>query len=227
MYLKTWIIIVLHLIIWPTLAYGVFLYSSSYEEMSFVKILGSTEKELGLPVFAQFIVTQTLFFDRPLEATRLVVPMYIPEEPLPIKISLYQNGELVSRWRYPLEKMAHQEGVIEAQLPFVFPIQLEGAYEMQFDGSEILHEEQAHAPRLFTESFDQAYPHGNYRIAENEKEGDVAMELFERKTQHVLFMEHTQANMLGTRTRVLIWISALILLACLPSVVLRPFFQYR
>jgi len=47
--------------------------------------------------------------------------------------------------------------------------------EVVIDGGAISHEEKDRAPRVFVETDDQAYPDGNYRIASNEKKGDIGL----------------------------------------------------
>jgi hypothetical protein len=214
--LDKWTLIVLHLVIWSLLGSGIFFLATTSREMSVLRILGSTEKDLSLPVFAQFIVTQTLSFERPFFATELMIPLYLPSDPQPIKISLYQEGKLVTWWRYPFDSSVDSEGSKVAHLRFATPTLLQGKSELRFDGSSIAHDMQDHAPRLYTETFDGAYPQGNYRIAQNEKQGDIALEFIEQKTNSQLFWEKVQADPMGRSSFLLIFSSLLMLLVCLP-----------
>lgn len=219
---RHWLFVLFHLLLWVSVAWGIYTYAVATREASFLKILGSTEKDLSLPVFAQFVVTQTLFFDRPLVATELIIPLYLPNEPLPMKVSLYQDGRLVTWWRYPLKPIEYSEGYKVAHLQFLIPTILQGKMEVRFDGSSLGYDQQAHAPRLFTETFDAAYPYGNYRIAQNDKKGDIALEFMEQKTNYEIFVQDIGRNALGRGTQAILCFCALILLACLPSMIANP-----
>ena len=227
MHSHTWTLIILHLVLWTALGYGIFLYAQEPRELQVLKILGSNEKDLSLPIYAQFIATQTLFFDRPLIAAEFAIPLYLPIEPLPIKISLYQNGKLLTWWKYPIEIHDRSEGYKTAHLRFMPSIPLQGNVELRFDGSDIPHELQDHAPRLFTETFDSAYPNGNYRIANNEKKGDISLGLIEQKTNYQIFSEDMQKNSFGAAIQILRWLSIFLLLTCLPSIAVNPFFMSK
>ncbi len=219
--MRTWILIVSHILLWSVLGAGAFLYATTPVEMSFLRILGSTEKDLSLPIFAQFIATQTLVFERPFRATELTIPLYLPQDPLSFKILLYQEGKLVSWWQYPSPGTHTIEGNAVAHLPFIVPTTLSGKSEVVFDGSAITHDMQDHAPRLFTETFDAAYPKGNYRIATNEKQGDIALGFTEQKSNGELLLEKVKADPIGRTSFFLIFSSFLVLLALLPSALLR------
>ncbi|HLC49638.1 MAG TPA: hypothetical protein VJI96_04625 [Candidatus Andersenbacteria bacterium] len=227
MRLYTWTLIVLHLILWAAVGYGMFQHAINLREIPFLKILGSIEKDLALPVYAQFVVTQALFLEKPYVATEILLPLYLPNEPLPIKILLYQNNKLVTWWKYPMGPFERYEGHKEAQLRFTSPILLEGKVEIRFDGSAIPHNLQDHAPRLFTETFDDAYPKGNYRIASNEKKGDISLAIVEQKTNYQIFTEDMKSNRLGNGIQILRWLSVLLLLACFPRIVVDQFFRNK
>lgn len=145
----------------------------SHEEAVGLEIRAPHDKpDQGLPVFAQFTVTQRLIGVEPMEAVRLEVPVYWPEDSEWLKVDLLQDGELRGRWRV---QPPEQDVITEMQLAFMSPVRLEGDLEVKFSGEHIAHEDQAKAPRIFIESADYVFPNGNYRIAENEKEGDVAV----------------------------------------------------
>ena len=55
----------------------------------------------GLPVYAQFVVTQTLNIADPVVMTKLIVPIYFPADTgEQLVIDLWRYETLVSRWRY-------------------------------------------------------------------------------------------------------------------------------
>jgi len=195
--------------------------------MVFLKIDGSTEKDLSLPVFAQFIVTQTLLLERAIYATELTIPLYLPNEPLPIKISLYQDDLLVTWWRYPLDATNSKTGHAVAHLRFMTPTLLQGKIELRFDGSSISHAMQDSAPRLFTETFDDAYPRGNYRIAENEKKGDIALSVMEQKKNVDIFVSNLKRNFVSRIPLFFIFSAMLLLISCIPALVVECLFSKK
>lgn len=133
----------------------------------------------GLPVFAQFIFTQTLKLHEPIEATKLVVPIYFPLQNSPIQVDLKNGDKLLQRWRY---QSRFEETTKEVVLVFDPPLQLQGDLELIFNARQVAYEDQAKAPRVFVETADANYPDGNYRIAENVKQGDIGMSLWQRQS---------------------------------------------
>ncbi len=168
-----------------------------YQEFAAIRILAAHDvPENGMPVFAQFIVTQTLRVEEPFEATKIVVPIYWPEETEELQIDLRRNGKLVQRWRRQGEAGRTWEEVFEIN-PAVW---LDGDLEVVFNGSKIAHENQARAPRVFVEKADPNYPDGHYWIAENNKEGDVEMKLVGRSMLwEKMWSGYKEAPLLGIR----------------------------
>lgn len=189
-------------------------YFTRSEEKVFLQINAANEPELGLPVYAQFVVTQSLEVSEIFEAAALVVPMYIPVQNQDFMIFLYRNDAKVEEWELPSDI----EGVQEVQLPLNNRL-LDGNLEVVFDGSRISHDEKEVAPRLFVESLDLAYPHGNYRIADNQKEGDVGMTFVEHSSRWSLFLESWENEPTGLVAQGFFAAAGLLLLGYLPVVI--------
>lgn len=207
--------------IWVAAVVAGWFWLNSYQEQPALTILASTDiAELGLPVYAQFKVTQSMYLERPIMATRLIVPMYVPAEAKPLAIKLIRDDRIVYAWRYPTEYQQHAE-TIEVFLPFITPVMLSDQLELVFDGSAISHAEQEQAPRIFTESFNAAYPQGNYSIGENQKEGDIGLTIYEEITNNMLLAGEFAAHPIYTSVRLLRWIPLLIILSALPWLVSR------
>ncbi len=148
-----------------------------FEEDTVVDILAAREIDLGLPIYAQFVATQKVSLERRTVVTRLVVPTYFPAEGQELQIDLRHGGRLIQRWRYqPLNS-----GLTEASLVLEPPWALDGLVEVQFSAVNIGHDRAAQAPRVFVESANEQYPGGNYRVVENEKEGDISLSIMERR----------------------------------------------
>lgn len=158
-----------------------------YEERVAIDILASHDSpNLGLRIFAQFVITQKLWLKDVVSATRLIVPMYFPKASEWVQIDLRRNGKLVQRWRYG-SGMADEIINVEFEIE---PAQLlDGEIEIAFSAEHIDHDKKGRAPRIFIEKADANYPDGNYRIANNEKEGDVGLALIERNRRWELWFE--------------------------------------
>ncbi len=169
-----WILV---LIVCGGLIFAHLLWLSRYEKRTAVNILASLEPELGLPIYSQFVVTQKINFEKLTSVTNISFPVYFPVEGYKLQIDMLRKGKLLERWRYEPKNPGEVE---EAALPVRPPRLLEGDAEIRFSAVEIGHEDKDNVPRIFTDPEDGAYAGGNYRISENEKEGDVAMRIDER-----------------------------------------------
>ena len=148
-----------------------------FEEVKVVDILAAREANLGLPIYAQFVATQEINLESRAVVTRLVVPVFFPAEGQELQIDLWHSGRLIQRWRYKPGEI----GLVEASLVLEPPWALAGLLEVQFSARGIGHHRAEQAPRLFVESANEQYPGGNYRVAENEKEGDISLAVMERR----------------------------------------------
>jgi len=183
---------------------------SVIEEYAVVEIMSSQEPELGLPVYAQFIVTQRLRIEEPVEAVSLFVPMHVPDTSLPFTVRLLQGDRVVREWQS-----------VSGDYSLIGLTSLSGEIEIEFDGSEITHEQKDTAPRLYAESLDSAYPIGNYRIAENEKEGDVGLTITARRLRIDRFLSEWRDQPLRGSVQIGAVLLLFLLLGVLPWVMVK------
>lgn len=151
-----------------------------HDEKEFLSVRASMEPDLALPIYAQFTVTQRFTLPTPIALTKLEVPMYFNHTTEPLQIDLYREKKLVSRWRIDPQRYA-QESIVWVTLPLTPAQYTDDIFDVTFAAPRINHDHREHAPRLFVETADDAYPLGNYRIAENEKKGDIGFKVFYRQ----------------------------------------------
>lgn len=220
MKLRTWILIVLYGAIICGGSMSIYFWATQTQSISLIHILGGVEQNLAKPVFAQFIATQTLRIQGQHTISALVIPLYIPATPQSITIKLYNNDSFVTWWKIPTNN-SQRNGIFYVRLPFIVPTSLKGNIEVQLNGSQIAYADQGSAPGFFVESDDAAYPYGNYRIAQNQKQGDIAMELIEQKANFTLYLEDFSKDPVGRITFLCAACAFFLVLMLLPSEILR------
>ncbi len=188
------------------------LWLAGQEENTVVTILASREIRQGLPVFAQFTVSQSLYLKEIASISRLVVPFYVPRAGAPLKIRMMRHNKPVGEWRLPGEL----SGLVEAQFVIDPPQLIDGEVMIEFDGRDIRSEDKDWAPRLFIESADAAYPEGSYRIADNAKKGDVALTLVGRQTRLAQRLDQFRQAPLQQLAKAGTMLLVLMLVAALP-----------
>jgi len=140
-------------------------YLFSRDEFEAVSIMAATDVlDEGKQVYAQFVYAQRLVLPDPVRVSRVDIPMYVTDE-RPI-VRVYQAGVLVQEW-----------DADTLEYVFIEPRELIGTLDVELDGGHIAHADIDRAPRVFVESADYVYPNGNFRVASNEKQGDIAMTL--------------------------------------------------
>lgn len=195
---------------------GGWLWLNGFEEKPGITIRAPYDlPEQGLPVFAQFTVTQRINLEKPLETVRLEVPVYWPRESEWLKVDLLEEGELKQRWRV---RPPAEDDIVETELPLAAPLKLEGEIELAFSGEHVTHENKHKAPRIFIETADYVFPNGNYRIAENEKEGDVALAVVSRWKKIEEWLTWSQVNRFLALGQMLSGLAGMLLMWSLPSV---------
>ena len=146
--------------------------------------------DLAQPVFAQFVYSQKLVVPEPAKITRLRVPLFVPNDPEALRIDLIQNGRLLNRWRY---RPTEENKVVFAELPLTPPRILSGELRVVFDGSAVPYADHGQAPRVFIDTSNMTYPAGNYRIAANEKQGNISLQVWgERKNSEQWLAEYAR-----------------------------------
>lgn len=170
--------------------------------------------ENGLPIYAQFVATQTLSFDTEILATHLRVPIYRSTEgQVPLTIAVRMDQRTVARWRYADVELAKAR---MTDLPFAYPTPLRGTVEVSFSASQIAVADKATAPRIFIETADENYAEGNYRIAANEKQGDIGMHVVAQKTRGELLLALWRDKPIRGLQRVFVYVLLFLLFTILP-----------
>lgn len=200
--------------------YSIWLFQ--YEEEAVVHILAPRADNAEIPIYAQFIVTQTFQLHEPVIATRFVIPLLVTRSVYPLHVVLRQDGAVLRRWNYSLS-LGHGSEKEVRELIFAFdtPTVLKGNFELEFSASEIDHEHRDLAPHVFVETANSAYPDGNYRIAYNEKQGDVGMALYAQHQHWVSLWRLWQRQPAVALSHVTLGMLVLILVSSLPYVLAR------
>lgn len=167
---------------------GAWWWLNELEDHTVIHILASQEPDLGLPIFAQFTAVQIVTLDRPVVLGRLVVPVYFPVADTTLTVDLVSEEELLWRWRVrPLSL-----GTVPVDLPLPeIPVRA-GQLAVEFSAAHVGHDRAAEAARLFVEPDDSKYAQGNYRIAGNQKQGDISLKVVERRSVKVRVWESFQ-----------------------------------
>jgi hypothetical protein len=197
---------------------GVWTWLDMPEENRVIDIMASREPDLALPVYAQFTVTQLLDLEKPVRLHHLEVPIYFPAQTEAEMLAEVRGGQqIIWRWRIRPE----QTGVVVVHLPLLSAEPVSGQLELEFAAPGISHEGQADAPRLFVESADEQYPRGHYRIAENDKQGDVSLSLYEQRAVRDRLLEAAVRRPHKVAGQAVAAALGLLLVASLPSVLAR------
>ena len=169
--------------------------------------------DLALPVYAQFVVTQTLTLTQPVELTGLTVPMWSPAAGQQLTLTLRQDKQVYGHWQPVTRETGEVE---ELHLPLASPQLLQGELALVIAAEHLTHQEQAVAPRLFIEAAGEHYPGGNYFIAQNSKTGDVALTLTGRARRYRDVLARWQAAPLTAGFDLSLALLALLALGALP-----------
>jgi hypothetical protein len=191
------------------------LYMNQLLEKPVIQILASREPELGLPIYAQFVASQQLELASPVVVSKLVIPIVFFDSHASMAVRLYREGVLIQSW----PTVSAAAGLHEIQLPLDPPPLVEGSLLVQFDGSSIAHNQQQIAPRVFVEPDDSAYPFGHYRIAANDKKGDIALSVYALVSRWSLFLQELRHNPARQLSTAGLWVAAWLMLMILPNVI--------
>lgn len=157
-------------VIWVATGVMWAVYLAEPVEYQVVNITAATDvPDLGLPVFSQFVYTQRIVLHQPTLASRLEIPLWVPDKAPTVRVR--QAGVVVQEWSRRGDYVWPQ------------PQELVGDVEIEISGRHLMHDEAEVAPRVFVESDDAAYPDGSYRVALNEKKGDIALTLYGQRTR--------------------------------------------
>ena len=170
--------------------------------------------ERALPVYAQFVVTQTFVLSEPAEVTQLILPLWSPAAGRAFSVVLRQGETALAQWPLVTRKVQRVE---EVPLLLPSPRLVSGELELVISAAAITHHERQLAPRLFIESAGEHYPAGSYFIASNEKTGDVSFTVIGRARRYQELLTHWQAKPLDATQAISGLLLILLVLATLPE----------
>jgi hypothetical protein len=197
-------------------------YFFTYQEKVVVQILAPLEIELALPVYEQFTVTQKVWLPVLEEIISLEMPIYIPAEAEKVQISLWSGeGKNLSSWK----AVEVGKEIQELRLNLDKPMLAEGEIEVRVEAPEVGFDRKEEAPRVFVEFDDAAYPEGNFRIANNEKKGDMGLKLIGHQRRWQQWLTQWQVNPLQQGAAAGYWLLAALLVIDLPYVLLKGYKQ--
>ena len=171
-----------------------------------------------LPVYAQFVVTQEIHLVSPIYFQELRVPLYLPSQAEPIKVSFYRNGQPVYAWK--TSSIFEGGGEMSFRLPQ--PMLVDGDLEVRFDGKDIAHDHADFAPAVYTEDDNAAFNLGNYRVAENAKEGDISMSFIGTRPRFVRLAQQRTYFWPATISRIVMVVLLGMLVMYMPGALTRP-----
>lgn len=189
------------------------------EEYTVVDITAAQDTlETTQPVFAQFVVTQLLTIEEPVTIDTITVPLWSGATGADVTFSLLRNNKLVHEWAYQTVGAGQAD---EAILLLDPPRLVDGALALRIAAPTIEHDAQELAPRVFIETADEHYPAGHYKIAENDKRGDVAMRVDGQRRRLDRLLAGWRAEPLSGVRDLGLGVMVAMVLAALPSVPLR------
>ncbi|HBE89894.1 MAG: hypothetical protein A3E37_03220 [Candidatus Andersenbacteria bacterium RIFCSPHIGHO2_12_FULL_46_9] len=198
------------------------LMATKYEEYKIIDILAYRDPGFALKIYAQFNVSQEFVINERTPVTRLIIPMFIPQEAGAVEISLRQEGNVLEQWRLSeYHEAGKNEGIYEIALPLDSETAWEGKYVLTMDGREISSNEQGKAPRIFIEKDDGRYPAGNYWIASNKKNGDISMQVFGRRQKWQRYKQGAIENPTRAIITGMAYLLAVVIIAAAPHALWR------
>lgn len=164
------------------------------------------------------LVTQKITMEDPALITRLEVPWYPPTVDTPVIVEMRRYGKLMSRWHVQVVGSGSFQ-VLSLSLPI--PQYIDGILDISFIAPAIDYKNLGSAPRVFLEPLDESFPSGNYRIGDEEKEGDIQMQLIGQKKRIEVLKQDFIQDSARSIARVLAWCTGLCLVVTLPSLAKR------
>jgi hypothetical protein len=183
-----------------------------------VAISVSAEAPHVLPVYAQFDVTQTLNISQSTQITQIELPVTMSAQPTgELLVDLLQDGQVLQHWRIKLTDYISQANqTITLTLPLQPTRLLENRLEIHVAAPQLDAHFPEQAPQVLVEDADQGYPDGNYRIAQNEKKGDISLRISGQSSQWELYQQHWWQRPLATSQQLGQVVLGCVWLLCFP-----------
>jgi hypothetical protein len=191
--------------------------------VNLVKINVSADAPHLIPVYAQFDVTQTVTMPTFSPVTNLELPLVMPAQPTgELLVDLQQHEQLLQRWHIQLADHAAQANqTVTLTLPLMPHRWVEDDLEIQVAAPQLDAHFPEQAPQVLIEDDDQGYPDGNYRIAQNEKRGDMGLGLWVNQTNWKTFRSIVHAQPVAAVRTVMPYGLISLLLLNLPQLLWR------
>lgn len=158
------------------LSLGVYYFSQPVEK-TVLQILVPTDNPLRrIKIYEQFMPTQLLRLTDPIRLTRVVVPIYTGTTKEYLVVSLTRNGRLLYRWRLDPDQW-EENTTIDVDLGLPYPLLIDGDLELAFAAPTLDAKHREEASHVLFESADPYYPDGHFRIAGEDKQGDLGLSL--------------------------------------------------
>lgn len=192
-------------------------WGATFTQALAVNIQGSHDApENGLPVYAQFVVTQEVTVPA-IEASSITLPVYFTAAAA-MNIDLLQDDNLLYSWWYTPQRVGSVE---TARLAIIPPQALEGKLQVRLRAQRVSVADKEQAPRIFIETAGDYYPDGQYQIADNVKTGDVVLSITERVPQWESLRRQLSSKLAITAQAISRWLLFCLLLITSPFVIRR------
>lgn len=177
-----------------------------------------------LPVYDQFVVTQTIQAPGSALVTSMQIPLMIPTNtPVePLHVKLRRGEKTVAAWHYlPPAEDATPNTIITAELPLTPPQLLDGTIEVIFSTPHVTAEHAGRALAVLVETAGDIFPAGSYRIADNEKHGDIGLTFISAVRGWHYLEEAWQQDAWNVATKTMLAVCGLILVWNVPYILAR------
>lgn len=199
---------------------GMYYYTQSVE-VTAVRILAPTDDPLRrIKVYEKFMPIQLLRLSDPIRLTRVSIPLYTGTTHELLTVSLLRNGILLHRWRLDPNQW-EENSVTEVHLDLPSPLLIDGDLEVVFAAPTIAIEHREEANQVFFEPADTYYPEGHFRIAGEDKRGDIGLSLIAKKDRWELETRDWFKDPVRYTARASLWLLFVPLLFSIPALIKR------
>ncbi len=163
-------------------------------------------------------VTQKIMMEQAANIARIEIPWHPPTIDTPVMVEMRRNGKLLSRWRIRTIGDGSREVL---SLSFPVPQYIDGSLDISFHAPEIDRKQLENVPKLFLEPFDGSFSSGNYRIGDDEKEGDIQMRFIGERERIEIVKQDFMDNPWQGSSRLLSLLGVICLVMAFPYLLYR------
>jgi hypothetical protein len=164
-----------------------------YQEYLALEILAAQDGTANtVPVYDRFEAQQTFKLFENIYLSRIAIPIWSFRSDNVVYVSLAGSGTgPIAEWQIHTSLVESRE-VLKFSKP---DVKLgPGKYTLSIRVPEISVFDREQAPRVFIESADEYYPHGNYSIANRPKKGDISFSIWANKSMMTKWWNNTQTK---------------------------------